>query len=408
MILQKFRKNTPKKGASLSNMDKKYYSLMLVPSYTSGKTRSIRISDRALYMALFIVPVMILAVSLLAVRSNFLRQVADDVHYLLHEAETAYTDLREITEEEQSILLEDVIAVQTEIYEQLERSEENLREQHLTYVHSLETLWMQTEFLEERLRENELYRLKVIEQLAENDHIPAISTMIDSLYVSQEPLLNILEELLSFTASVREETVIVQLAYVGAETLAPLRFQSGLSSEDVARDLFYYIEMLDIALEAQEELFYQLERQINAAIPIIRRDRYGPRLIDWSQARNTLPRNTPVMITDVRTGITYWMNIFSMGNHADAFAVSAADTATVLRTFNGRWSWNTRPIWVHVGDRKYAASINGMPHAGGPRNGNNMNGHLCIHFRGSRTHSGSRTHERDHQNSVMEAYRAFR
>ena len=115
------------------------------------------------------------------------------------------------------------------------------------------------------------------------------------------------------------------------------------------------------------------------------------------------------MIRDVRTGINYRVASFSHGNHADVRPVNADDTAAILLTFGGRWSWDTRPILVHIGDRVIAASINGMPHGGdGTNHGNNMNGHLCIHFYGSRTHNGNRIHEEDHQRSVQEAFNSAR
>ena len=126
-------------------------------------------------------------------------------------------------------------------------------------------------------------------------------------------------------------------------------------------------------------------------------------LIQWSEARNIIPKNTPLTIIDVRTQSSFQVISFSHGSHADVFAVTAEDTAIIHSLF-GRWQWTTRPILVLVGDRTFAASINGMPHGGGARNGNNMNGHLCIHFQGSRTHNGSVNHERDHQRSVMEAF----
>ena len=132
-------------------------------------------------------------------------------------------------------------------------------------------------------------------------------------------------------------------------------------------------------------------------------------VLPWSYARTIFRHGVPTQITDVRTGITYWVTNFSSGSHADVRPVSPADTDAILRTFNGRWSWNTRPIWVHIDGRTIAASINGMPH--GSRayaSVNNMNGHLCIHFYGSRTHNGNRNHERDHQNAVQEALRASR
>lgn len=126
-------------------------------------------------------------------------------------------------------------------------------------------------------------------------------------------------------------------------------------------------------------------------------------LIQWSEARNIIPKNTPITIIDVRTQISYQIISFSHGSHADVFPVSADDT-DILHQLFGRWSWTTRPILVVIGDRTFAASINGMPHGGGGNRGNNMNGHLCIHFQGSRTHNGSSNHENDHQRSVMEAF----
>ena len=132
----------------------------------------------------------------------------------------------------------------------------------------------------------------------------------------------------------------------------------------------------------------------------------GVELLEWSYVRTILRTGEDIQITDVRTGTTYTVRSFSNGNHADVETVTADDTAAMLSTYNGTWSWNTRPVWVHIGDRTIAASINGMPHGGGSIRGNNMNGHVCLHFYGSRTHNGSRSHERSHQNSVQEAFRA--
>ena len=130
--------------------------------------------------------------------------------------------------------------------------------------------------------------------------------------------------------------------------------------------------------------------------------------VTWSYARNFITTGTPLTIVDVRTGITWQMATFSHGNHADSEPITAADTAAMLRAFGGRWCWQPRPIHVHVGGRVFAASINGMPHAGSTNHNNNMNGHVCIHFYGSRTHNGNRSHERDHQNAVNEAFNTAR
>ena len=126
-------------------------------------------------------------------------------------------------------------------------------------------------------------------------------------------------------------------------------------------------------------------------------------LLQWSEARNILPQNVPFTAIDTRTGISFQLISFSHGSHADVFPATAEDTEIMRQLFGG-WSWATRPIVIALGDRTLAASINGMPHGGAVSRGNNMNGHICIHFQGSRTHNGSRNHENDHQRSVLEAF----
>ncbi|MCL2404629.1 MAG: SH3 domain-containing protein [Defluviitaleaceae bacterium] len=128
--------------------------------------------------------------------------------------------------------------------------------------------------------------------------------------------------------------------------------------------------------------------------------------LHWSDARQLTTIGTTLTIVDVRTGITWQMASFSNGNHADVEPLTAADTTAMLQAWGGRWCWTPRPVHVIIGDRVLAASLNGMPHAGWTRQGNNMNGHVCLHFYGSRTHNGNRRHERDHQNAVTEAFNA--
>ena len=373
------------KGAALnSHKLKKYYSLMLIPSYSSGKTRSIRISNNVLYSACLVILAIGIIISFLYGQASFSRQIAEDFSISLEHTQAAYADLQQTAEQVQSQLTQSVVSLLSDLTDERYRSQEEMLLLQQEYINSLEIIWIYAESLETRLREYEQYRQEIMESLSESAHIPAVSTIINDVQQSQTYLLLTLEELDSFSSY--------------------MRFAS---AEDATISLISYIETLESALEAQSELFVQLKQQVNSAAPLIHRDRYGPELLEWSYVRTLLPRNTPIMITDVRTGITYWVNSFSHGNHADVFPVTPEDTAALHRTFNGQWSWNTRPIWVHVGDRKIAASINGMPHGGGSRS-NNMNGHICIHFRGSRTHNGSIAHERDHQNSVTEAYRAFR
>jgi len=127
-------------------------------------------------------------------------------------------------------------------------------------------------------------------------------------------------------------------------------------------------------------------------------------LLDWSTAKNVVPRGELLYIVDVRTGMTFNLKCFSKGGHADVEPPTKEDTDTIYNTRNGVWSWDARPVWVIIGDRTLAAALNGQPHAGSTISGNGMNGHLCLHFNGTVTNSKS--YQKDLNNAVIEAWNA--
>ena len=129
-------------------------------------------------------------------------------------------------------------------------------------------------------------------------------------------------------------------------------------------------------------------------------------LLSVSEVRNLIPINRDIMLTDVRTGRTFNIRAFSIGRHADVETSTQRDTDIKFSIREGRWSWAARPVWVHLGDRVIAASINGMPHAGDFIPGNGMNGHLCLHFHGTITNN--QRYQADLRNAIQEAYNAGR
>lgn len=131
-------------------------------------------------------------------------------------------------------------------------------------------------------------------------------------------------------------------------------------------------------------------------------------LLPWSYVSNILTRYMPIQVYDVLTGLVYYVYSFSNGNHADVRTVSAEDTAIMFHTFGYQWSWSVRPVWVTIGDRVVAASINGQPHGalGNPNNG--LGGHVCLHFFGSTVHNGNLNFARLHQDVLHRAYAMFK
>jgi SH3-like domain-containing protein len=131
-------------------------------------------------------------------------------------------------------------------------------------------------------------------------------------------------------------------------------------------------------------------------------------VINWSEASKILPRGGIAKIEDVYTGQTFMIKRTFGTNHADVETLTANDTK-IMRQIWGGFTWERRPVIVHINGRRLAASMAGMPHAGkdsAPNlsytsglsggygygqnldavKGNQMNGVCDLHFRGSRKH----------------------
>lgn len=86
-------------------------------------------------------------------------------------------------------------------------------------------------------------------------------------------------------------------------------------------------------------------------------------------------------IYDFTTGISWQVNIFSMGAHADAEPLTAHDTAEMNRAFGGKTTWTPKAVWVVLSDGTvYMASTHNTPHDTYHIRDNNFDGHICIHF----------------------------
>lgn len=123
----------------------------------------------------------------------------------------------------------------------------------------------------------------------------------------------------------------------------------------------------------------------------------------WTEGASAFPVGAHAAVVDVRSGIRFTVKRWGGVNHADVEPLTASDTAAMKKAYNDVWSWDRRPVWVLVGNRVIAASMNGMPHMGYSIQENQFDGHFCIHMKNSRTHGSNRVDEA-HQAAVDEAY----
>ena len=88
-----------------------------------------------------------------------------------------------------------------------------------------------------------------------------------------------------------------------------------------------------------------------------------------------------VTVYDFSTGISWKVNLFSLGAHADGEPLTATDTANMRKAFGGKTTWTPKAVWVVFSDgRVYMASTHDTPHGTSHIKANDFDGHLCIHF----------------------------
>lgn len=156
----------------------------------------------------------------------------------------------------------------------------------------------------------------------------------------------------------------------------------------------------------------------------VQRKKIGEYLDWWTEVQEIIAHGDVLLIEDVETGKTFNVKVTAGTNHADVETVTKEDTAT-LRSIWGGFSWDRRAVLVYKGNCVIAASMNGMPHAGVESlpggnvvsnrsagfgqginydfvKGNDMDGHVCLHFKNSLTH-GSNKQDPQHQANVKKA-----
>ena len=174
-------KSPPIKKAShyigRSHKPKKYISLMLVPSYTGGKTRSLQLPRHVFFGIAMVLVVVTLSLAGFYLRSAYHRNVAANLSIHLYETQEALTDVLEETVRLQDEMTDSV----NQLYEQ-HLEERQLQERR--HMYALDDIWDLIEELEERIDDLRGERLKNIDEMRLVSFIPAVAeslAVIDAL-----------------------------------------------------------------------------------------------------------------------------------------------------------------------------------------------------------------------------------
>ncbi len=106
------------------------------------------------------------------------------------------------------------------------------------------------------------------------------------------------------------------------------------------------------------------------------------RLLHWfNDIKPTLNTRQTILVVDPSSGISWTLKLYSLGRHADAEPLTAADTANMVQAFGGKNTWNQKAVYVRLPSGQWTiGSTHDMPHMSGSIKDNNFDGHLCVHF----------------------------
>lgn len=164
-----------------------------------------------------------------------------------------------------------------------------------------------------------------------------------------------------------------------------------LSVGDVASILYQSDNWYYVILEDQSEGFIYKDQLEDKRLELLSEKEFAAKeveVLSWSAASKVMPRGSVVTIQDVYTGKSFKVKRTFGTNHADVEALTKADTQ-MIKSIWGGFTWERRPVIVHINGRYLAASMAGMPHAGDSLNAissNGMSGVLDLHFVGSKRH----------------------
>ena len=106
------------------------------------------------------------------------------------------------------------------------------------------------------------------------------------------------------------------------------------------------------------------------------------RYANWYDEIRAKVRQMPnATLYDFTNGISWQVNMFSFGAHADSEPITKQDTANMMRAFGGKHTWTPKPVWVVLSDGSiYIATVHNMEHGVQHNLNNDFGGHICIHF----------------------------
>ena len=174
-----------------SHKQKKYVSLMLVPSYSTGKTRSLRIPRAVLHGVVASILLISAVITGFYLRSTHFERMARSYSEYLDETQEAFNEFQMITEQMQSDLIDATVQMYEQLTEEQLAAQRELDRQARRHRYALEDIWDHIDELERAIRELDDERQELIDNLGVRSIIPPIAGLMRQLEASQSELRNL-------------------------------------------------------------------------------------------------------------------------------------------------------------------------------------------------------------------------
>jgi len=250
-----------------SHRQKKYISLMFVPSYSTGKTRSLRI-PRIMFHCVLAGIIMVSAVIVgLNIRSNNLYAIASNLSESLEETQVAFKTFQEESEQIQNTLIDTAAELEEQLSLEERRARRDLESQAREHQGNLSEIWDLIDQLEDMIIEFEARRQEAIVGLSARSIIPPVARILDELNTSQAEIRSGSEfQLLRFAPTAAPDNNNVAAAgFLSTAVMDSLHDTVITEDELVARMLALKaeIEVQEALLDDVEEKRAQMEIHLN-------------------------------------------------------------------------------------------------------------------------------------------------
>lgn len=127
--------------------------------------------------------------------------------------------------------------------------------------------------------------------------------------------------------------------------------------------------------------------------------------LEWKVVDLLMEYDKTYKLIDLESGAEIYIQRTGGINHAEVETIDEENTLT-LKELLGSFSWERRGCYLQLNDNLYVcASLSCFPH-GENKLENGLGGHLCLHFKNSKTHSTNIV-DKGHQKAIKSAQKSF-